>query len=96
MTSLRIAHLSDLHAEPSVKFDQERITRAALADLEQQHAGAAWISRSSVATSRSLASPMNSPLWERSHNGDRGNSRLMSFRVEVRGVAGSFGAERAT
>jgi hypothetical protein len=40
--------------------------------------------------------PIWSPLWELRHKGDHGNSRLMSSRVEMPGVAGSIGARRAT
>ena len=39
--------------------------------------------------------PARSPLWERSHKDDHGNSRLMSSRAEMRNVAGSVRASRA-
>jgi hypothetical protein len=38
--------------------------------------------------------PIRSPLWERPHKGDHGNSWLMSSRAEMRSVAASVRASR--
>lgn len=40
--------------------------------------------------------PTRSPLWERSHKGDHGNSRLMSPRAEMHRAAGSVRGPRGT
>jgi hypothetical protein len=47
-----------------------------------------------VAIWPSCALPTRSPLWERRHKGDHGNSQLMSSRAELHSVAGSVRARR--